>query len=242
MYSYSLRVSYDGTEFTGWQIQANARTVQGELTSALSKILSSRISVTGAGRTDTGVHSIGQIASFLSPVKLSSYEFLYSVNSILPFSIAVSELQEVESGFNARFDAKSRVYYYFLSHAKDPFLHKYSWFRLVRPDITKLNLMSRELFGSHDFSSFTKHAGEVDNLICTVKSIKWIGRRKLTYVRIEADRFLHGMVRAMVGTLIRYWDHPDNSEIIKNILLSCDRKEASESAPAKGLFLYKINY
>ncbi len=242
MFSYALRVSYDGTEFSGWQIQANARTVQGELTDAISKVLSQKTVITGAGRTDTGVHAFGQIASFKSPRKLTGFEFLYSVNSILPFSISVSELKEVPENFSARFDAVSRVYYYFISHRKDPFNYKYSWYRYTQLDTKVLNEMSAYLPGRHDFSAFTKHAAEVENLMCNLKSVRWFKGKNLTFVRLEADRFLHGMVRSIVGTLIKYYQVPDSGNILTNILTERDRTKAGESAPARGLFLYKIYY
>lgn len=242
MFIYSIKLSYDGTDFHGWQFQPKVISVQGELNRVLSILLRTDIATTGAGRTDAGVHALGQVASFLSPIEIDTYKFKYSLNVLLPSSISVKSVELAPSGFNARFSAKSRSYLYIVSREKDPFYHRFSARVHHNLDLRFLNKLSDEFTGMHDFSALTKNLKEQENTVCTVSSARWrmFGNRFLFYV--SADRFLHGMVRTMVGTIMRTSKQEGSPKDIKEILRSKDRSQAGEAFPSKGLILYKVGY
>ncbi|MDP2303703.1 MAG: tRNA pseudouridine(38-40) synthase TruA [Ignavibacteria bacterium] len=242
MKNYKIIIQYDGTPFCGWQIQKNGRTVQGVLTDALSTVLREKITINGSGRTDTGVHAIGQCANFRTGKVLNEREFVYSVNSILPKEISIISFVEVDFEFHPRFDARRRIYYYMISHKKSPFYFDYSMYRLVNLNIEKLNHYSNQIMGEHDFTSFAKTADQAENKVCTVYDARWRKSGFLTIFRIEADRFLHSMVRTIVGTLLKAHDENFHDDRITNIILSKDRTQASEAVVSKGLFLYKVIY
>lgn len=242
MFVYSLVLSYDGTDFHGWQVQPNVRSVQGELNRVLSILLRTNIATTGAGRTDAGVHALGQVVSFISPIEIDTYKFNYSLNVLLPSSIAVKSIERAPAGFNARFSAKSRSYLYVIGKEKDPFYDRFTAYVHHNIDLKFLNKLSDEFTGMHDFSALTKNLKEQENTVCTVSSARWrmFGNRFL--FNVSADRFLHGMVRTMVGTILRTSKHEGSPKDIKEILRSKDRAQAGEAFPAKGLILYKVGY
>jgi tRNA pseudouridine38-40 synthase len=242
MKNYKIIIQYDGTPFCGWQIQKNGKTVQGLLTDAISTVLREKVILNGSGRTDAGVHAFGQCANFRTEKVLSEREFVYSVNSILPHEISIVDFNEVAYNFHARFDAKRRIYYYLITHKKSPFYFDYAMFRLMNTDINKLNHYSRQIIGKYDFTSFAKTADQSENKFCTVYDARWKKLGNLTLFRIEADRFLHSMVRTFVGTLLDAHDNNFSELAIPNIIQAKDRTTASEAVTAKGLFLYKVIY
>ncbi len=244
MNNYKLTIQYDGTNYAGWQIQSNAVTIQQKITEAIEVITKEKVNLIGSGRTDSGVHALGQAANFRTEKELDAYKFLYSLNSILPNDISITGMKKVNDEFHARFDAKSRSYIYIFSHHKSPFFEKYSYFY---PPITKLNLhslnkLSRALLGEHDFTSFSRKNSEIEDKTCTVKEIHWRRNREQTIFYITANRFLHGMVRTIVGTLLYAAEKNFNEEYLLKLFELKDRTEAEESVPAKGLFLFKVRY
>lgn len=237
-----MQIQYDGTNFCGWQFQKEQCSVQGEISSALKTLLKEEIIITGAGRTDAGVHALGQIANFRFADELDIYKFSYSLNSILSNEIVIKKMERVEEDFNARFSATSRSYFYLISEGHSPFFNKFSHQIFRKLNLKKLNQLSSFLLGEKDFSSFSKNISEQEKTICNIKEIRWTQRGELIYFFIEADRFLHGMVRSIVGTLLKLHDDENADEKIIDIINSRSRSNAGISVPAKGLFLFKVRY
>lgn len=242
MQRYKVVIQYDGTDFFGWQIQQDKPTVQGTITQAMKTVLRSEVSVVGSGRTDTGVHAFGQVAHFDAPASVDVNKFLYSVNSLLPDSISITNMYEVDDEFHARFDAKKRGYLYFISTNKNPFFHRYSSFQYNGLEIEYLNRLSKVLLEYRDFASFTKNAKEQDSTECILYQAHWRKAKDLVVFSIEGNRFLHGMVRAIVGTLIQAMRDEIPLEEFKEIIEQKDRSAAGMSASAKGLFLNRVKY
>jgi tRNA pseudouridine38-40 synthase len=242
MFNYKLTTQYDGTAYAGWQIQDNAVTVQEVISNAVKQILQEEINMIGAGRTDAGVHALGQVANFIVSQQLDLSKFKYSLNSVLPKDISIADIKIVDEDFHSRFSARKRSYIYLISNQKSPFFERYSYtyFSELKPE--KLNKISSSLIGSKDFTSFSKINPEVQNKICEVYEARWRSQKNLLIFYIEANRFLYGMVRAIVGSILREYSSDDESICIKNIFTQKDRNAAADAVPAKGLFLYKVKY
>lgn len=240
--NYKLTIQYDGSNYAGWQIQENAVTVQQKITEAIRVILKEDVNLVGSGRTDAGVHAFGQVANFRTSAEPDIYRFVHSLNSILPRDIAISGMSPVTEEFHSRFDAKKRCYIYLLSGEKSPFYFNYSWHYHDDVDIQKLNELSGLLKGEHDFTSFSRKNTEIKNKNCEIFSAGWRRSGGMIIFMIEANRFLHGMVRTTVGTLLKLSKERDAGSKLFEILDKRNREEAWEAAPAKGLFLYKVKY
>ncbi len=244
MKNYKLEISYDGTNYHGWQIQKNAVTVQAKIKSAIETILKEEVNLIGSGRTDSGVHALGQIANFKTEKEIDLSKFKYSLNSILPSDIAVKSIFEVDTEFHSRFDAKKRNYIYIFSKNKNPFLEKYSSRIKFNQEINvaKLNKIASALIGKHDFTSFAKVNSDVKNKICEIYEIRFWETKELIYFYVEANRFLHGMVRAILGTLLEVSKKDFPIKQLNFILQKKDRTVAGKAVSAKGLFLFKVKY
>jgi len=240
--NYFLHIQYDGAAYSGWQIQDNAETVQQRIVDAIKVILKEKVNLIGSGRTDTGVHALGQIANFKVESELDIYKFKHSLNSILPEDISIIKMKKVPEEFHARFNAKKRSYLYLISKMKSPFYNNYSWYYHNKINVEALNKYSKLLIGEHNFSSFAKKKSEVENKNCNIYNAHWKKSGELIMFFIEANRFLHGMVRTVVGTLLGISSNDEKEEKLIKILESQDREVAGETAPAKGLFLYKVKY
>jgi tRNA pseudouridine38-40 synthase len=240
--NYKLIVQYDGTNYAGWQIQLNALSVQGVLQDSISQIVNEKINLIGAGRTDSGVHALGQTANFRTDNELDLYRFKHSLNSILPRDIAVKTIGEVEEDFHARYDAVKRSYIYLISKGKSPFYDKYSWWYHGPINCDNLNSLSEYLLGEKNFTAFSRKASETENKICFIHNIRWKEWKELVIFYVEADRYLHGMVRTMVGTLLHTLKLNLNIDYLRDVINTKDRESAGEAVPAKGLFLYKVKY
>jgi tRNA pseudouridine38-40 synthase len=241
---YYIYISYKGTSYHGWQLQANSVTVQKILDNALSVVLGEDIKTTGAGRTDTGVHALFFCAHFdsLSPDLYEKNNLVFRLNRFLPEDISVSEIRKVIPDANARYSAISRTYKYYISRTKDPFFNSSSWFLHGDIDIKAMNQASRILFLHSDFTSFSKlHSGSKTN-ICRILQAVWEEEDNRLVFTIKADRFLRNMVRAIVGTLIEIGFGKMNEDEFEKIILARDRCRAGTSAPARGLFLAEIEY
>lgn len=242
--NYKIKIQYDGTDFAGWQIQPNAPTIQQTITDAIKVITQKEVNLIGSGRTDAGVHALGQIANFRIDTELDIRKFTHSLNAVLPESIAVSKLEQVDENFHARFDACKRSYIYLISLAKSPFYKKYSY--LFPPasdyDVDTLNEISKLFLGKHDFTSFAKSSSDTKTNICEIFNIHWRKKGSLLIFYVEANRFLHGMVRTIVGTIKKAAAEKLNVDFISEVLNAKDRTVAGESVPAQGLFLYKVKY
>ena len=242
MKNYKLIIQYDGTNYSGWQIQKNSKSIQQKITEAIEILLKEKINLIGSGRTDSGVHAIGQAANFRTESEIDIYRFKHSLNSILPADILISAMEEVDAEFHARFDAKKRTYLYLLTQTRSPFYKNYSYFYPRKIDLQKLNLLCNLFLGEKDFTSFSKKNAEIENKNCNVYKAYWRRKGEVILFSIQASRYLHGMVRTIVGTLLNAQDQDDPKTFIQEIFNSQNREEAFESVPAKGLFLYKVEY
>ncbi len=241
---YFIFLSYRGTSYHGWQIQPNSVTVQQILDKALSTILAEKISTTGAGRTDTGVHATFFCAHFDSPEGDldGNKNFIYKLNSFLPKDIAVTSLRKVKEDANARFSALSRTYKYYITRTKDPFFDDSSWHIYGDLDLSAMNEAAMLLYRHSDFTSFARLHTNVRTNICKIYHAGWEEERNMLVFTIRADRFLRNMVRSIVGTLIEIGSGKMSKDKFEEIINARDRRKAGKSAPAKGLFLTEIEY
>ena len=255
---YSIRLSYDGSAFCGWQIQNNAKSVQGTLEHALSTLCGQEIQVTGAGRTDTAVNAINYIAHFeiSDDAVLEAEHLCYKLNAMLPREIVIHEVCCVGEDFHARFDAKNREYHYFIHFTKDPFCEKFSYRMRYPLDIKAMNEAATLLLGEHDFSCFEKVGGNNATSICTITEAAW-NTYKPTHIklmgmpytegdyivfRICANRFLRNMVRAIVGSLIEVGRGKKAPSWITELIASGSRSAAGQSVPGNALFFTGAQY
>ncbi len=239
-----IQLSYDGSPFCGWQTQANSPSVQQELERALSIAFGEKITVVGAGRTDTGVNARHFIAHFNVTAFPggSIAPLLRKINAILPPAIVTEAFYQVPDDAHARFDAVSRTYRYYIHTAKDPFIRHSCriWFT---PDVEAMNRAALVLLGRHDFSSFEKTGGANKTDICTVTEARWEAIDETHFVfTITADRFLRNMVRATVGTLLEVGRGRRSPEWVAEVLEACDRGMAGQSVYGEALFLEEIRY
>ncbi len=242
MNNYKLIIQYDGTDYSGWQTQINAKTIQQTITYSIETIIKEKVNLIGSGRTDTGVHAIGQTANFRIDKELDLYKFKYSLNSILPYDISVLAMEKVNIDFHARFDAKKRTYIYLISKHKSPFFRKYSYHYHGGLNLSELNNLSKHFLGNKDFTSFSKKNTEIDNMFCEVYDAKWYGKDDLVVFEISASRFLHGMVRTITGTILKVSETQGSREFINKIFEEKNREAALMAVPAHGLFLHSVEY
>ena len=241
---YFLLLRYYGGDFHGWQRQPNATSVQQTIEDSLSTILRRKIEITGAGRTDTGVHASQMYAHLDIDDSVDQVQLLKSANRMVGRSIALDALLPVKEDAHARFDALSRTYSYYISLRKDPFNHNYSHFLPSLPDLEIMNEGGRILLNIDDFTSFAKLHADTKTNICRVTEAQWTydsGNSMLRFT-ITADRFLRNMVRSIVGTLLDLGRGRIDLDGLKKIIEKKDRCEAGTSMPAKGLFLERIEY
>jgi len=239
---FRMLIDYDGSAYCGWQIQTNNKTVQGEIQAALGVILKESCLVTGAGRTDTGVHARGQVAHAVLSNLPDLKRLKRSLNGILDPDIRIKDIADVSDDFHARYSAKWRIYHYQIAKSPQALIRNQCWLMAIPLDIDKMNDAAGRIIGEYDFTAFCRANMEVKNHVCTVIDANWRNKEELIIFSIKANRFLHGMVRALVGTLVDIGRGRLPVGEIENIISSKDRKYASQSAPAKGLILEKIIY
>ncbi len=241
---YFIFISYRGTAYHGWQVQPNSLTVQEILDRSLSQILREEISTTGAGRTDAGVHALVFCAHFDSAaVNLDSDEqLIFRLNRFLPKDITVTHIRHVIKDANARFNALSRTYIYYISLSKDPFSLESSWFLHGSLDIDKMNTAADILFRYRDFTSFSKLHTDVKTNDCRIMEAFWKDQGDKLVFTIKADRFLRNMVRSIVGTMVDIGFGKKSLDEFEKIIQAKNRRMAGFSAPAKGLYLTAIDY
>ena len=243
MQRYFIQLSYDGTAYHGWQVQPNGITVQETLEKALSVVARETVAVTGAGRTDAGVHSSFYVAHFdTENVNLDDEKIIHNLNSLLPHDIAVQNVYKVNPDAHARFDALSRTYKYYMIKSKDPFSRLYAAKEVRIPDFVKMNEAACKLFDYDDFTSFSKLGTDVKTNNCKVYLAEWVDEGNRFVFTIRADRFLRNMVRAIVGTLLEVGFGKITINDFSKIIEAKDRCAAGASVPAKGLFLVDIGY
>ena len=240
---YIIEISYIGTNYHGWQIQPNGNSIQEELEKALSTILGEKISINGSSRTDTGVHARQQYAHFDSINPLDNLEKLRTrINKFLPKEIAILNIHKVFSICHSRFDAINRKYVYRISRIKDPFNIDISAIYYHELDINLMNDASKILLNHQDFQCFSKVKTEVKTFICKIEEAYWIENNGKIEFHIKANRFLRGMVRAIVGSLLEVGLGKKNCLDFEEIILSKNRINAGMAAKAEGLTLEEVNY
>lgn len=239
---YSLLIEYDGTSFSGWQIQKHHITIQGEIEKAIQILLKRKTGVTGAGRTDSGVHARGQVAHFDSSEELNPLQVQRSLNGLLPEEIRIKDCNHEADQFHARYDATERQYCYYISRKPTSLLRHYSWYLNSDLNYGKMQNAADLICGRHNFKSFCRTNSDVSNYFCDVKNAVWKEQKDILTFTITADRFLHGMVRALVGTFIEVGQNKKTIKDFKDILSSGDRRKAGQAAPAKGLILEQVCY
>ena len=242
MNNYKLTIQYDGTNYAGWQIQADSKTIQQTLSEGIKVITGKDVNLIGSGRTDSGVHAFGQVANFKTDSELDITRFKYSLNSVLPKDVSVIEIEKVPESFHARYDAKSRKYVYLFIKYKSPFYEQYAYRYFYSLNSEYLNRLSKNLIGEKDFTSFAKKSPEPEDKNCIVYDAHWSEKKGFVIFLIEANRFLHGMVRTIIGTLLNAQKNNYNEEYLKEVLSAKNREAAAEAVPAKGLFLFKVKY
>jgi tRNA pseudouridine38-40 synthase len=244
-YRYKLTISYDGTEYAGWQVQSNAIAIQPLIQQALATVLRHPVDLSGSGRTDAGVHARGQTAHFDSNAPIIPPLLRVSLNALLPPDIRILEIEPVEQTFHARYSAKSKVYHYYLhlDPVLDPFSRKYSHQVFGKFNINDLKLGAEQFLGTHDFTSFANVKPQpLVDAIRTILSIDITPQKGGIRLEFTGNGFLYKMVRNITGTLIDIGLGKLKPEAVPTILLARDRKAAGSAAPAKGLFLHSVNY
>ena len=244
MKNFLAKISYDGTDFCGWQIQKEGRTVQQVLESALSIVAKEKIKTTSAGRTDTGVHAIGQYANFHFPIQMTTKQIQLALRSNLPYDVLVTKVIEVSDDFNARYDAISRTYRYILAKKITPFNRKYkSFIPKVEIETGIVKKCLNYFIGKHDFTSFAKSNPDLNNYYCNIITFEFEETADDYRFVIKANRFLHNMVRRIVGTIINIANTNTDPAVINNLIIAKTRKnKLITTAPSNGLYLNDVEY
>jgi tRNA pseudouridine38-40 synthase len=242
-------LEYDGTDFHGWQVQPGLRTVQGELEEALKILFQEPLRVVGAGRTDGGVHALGQVANFKIEKGLSLNKIQEGGNSLLPIDLSIKKTEEVPLDFNARFAAKKKVYRYEITRVKSPIRRRFSWQIGYDLDLKRMEEGAKQFIGEHDFTSFSKNGDSIssdkssgDSPISHIYHCEWSKTPNSYIFEIEGVRFLRYMARIIVGTLVDLGRGRFSTQEIQKILDARDRTKAGPTAPPQGLCLVEVKY
>jgi tRNA pseudouridine38-40 synthase len=245
MNRYKCIISYDGSGFSGYQVQPNKRTVQSQIESVLAKIhKGSVVKIAASGRTDAGVHAKGQVIHFDSALSLPEDKWELALNSMLPEDISVLSVEKADSAFHVRFDASGKEYRYFLyqSPKRDPFQRNYAYHYPYPLNLAVMRKACTFLLGTHDFSSFCSARTEVEDKVRTIETIEISQDGDRINFRFIGNGFLYNMVRILVGTLIEVGSGKRQPEEIVGILEKRDRRYAGKTAPGQGLYLWKVFY
>ena len=238
---YFLEVFYKGTNYSGFQLQENANSVQAEIEKAFHTLQKEAIQLTGASRTDAGVHALQNYFHFDYPGALHP-QFLYKINAILPSDIGVRKVTGVRQDLHCRFDAISREYRYYVYRNKNPFLRDRAYYYPYTLNQQALTEAAKMLMEYHDFASFSKRNSQVKTFLCTIETSEWKFEDDALVYHVKANRFLRGMVRGLVGTMLQVGRGKTSLEAFREIILSKDCTKANFSVPAHGLFLVRVNY
>lgn len=239
---YFFEIAYHGAHYHGWQSQHNAIGIQTIVENVMSKILRSKIEIVGSGRTDAGVHCEQQFFHADIETEFEPQQLLLNLNSFLPGDIAIRAIQRVRPDASARYDALSRSYRYDITRVKNPFLQGLSWHYFKAVNVGNMNEAAALLVGEFDFECFSKVKTNVNHFLCDVKTAGWTERGGHLVFRITANRFLRGMVRAIVGTLLDVGTGKITQKDFETIIKNRDRKQAGANVPAHGLYLEGVTY
>ena len=242
MLRYFIRISFLGNNYCGWQIQPGQISVQETIEKCMTNLVKEKITIVGAGRTDSGVHATKMYAHFDTKNSIKKEDFLARINLYLPKDISILELVSVKEKSHARFDALSRTYKYFISQKKDPFKIDQSYFCKYDLDLKLMSEAAKILLKFDDFECFSKSKTDVKTFLCKINYVELEEDNGLMIFTINANRFLRNMVRAIVGTLIEVGRKRISLKDFEKIILEKNRSNAGFSAPAHGLFLTDINY
>ncbi len=247
MRTLKFTLQYDGSGYVGWQRQGVGTSIQGLLEDALEPFEGTRVTVHGAGRTDAGVHALGQVASVTLAAAIDTPTLMRALNAVLPAAVRVLAVDEMPSGFHARFSASGKVYQYRIVNAPlvSPFIHRYAWHVVPPLSLDAMREAAALLVGSHDFAAFQGSGSSVATTCRTVREIVWEeggGHDRPTIMRISGDGFLRHMVRNIVGTLVEVGLGRWTPARVAAIRSSLDRTQAGPTAPPQGLFLVRVGY
>ncbi|HSQ89762.1 tRNA pseudouridine(38-40) synthase TruA [Romboutsia sp.] len=245
MRNIKMTIKYDGSRYKGFQrLQDNDMTIQGKIEAVLGKMTDEPIEIIGSGRTDMGVHAYGQVANFKTNSEMSLKKMKAYLYEYLPEDIVVTNIEEVDERFHSRYNAKSKVYLYkiYNNEVHDPFLRKYTNHITRKLDLNLMKEASKELLGEHDFTSFASSKSKKKSNVRTIHSIEIQENNNVIEIYVEGDGFLYNMVRIIVGALIDAGLRRKSIKDIKYMLEAKDRTVASDTAAAKGLYLYKVKY
>ena len=240
-----LTLAYDGTDYSGWQVQKNAQTVQGAVETALERMHGHAVRIQGAGRTDAGVHATGQVGNFYTDLdSIDGRTWAVAMNSYLPPDIRVIESREVEFAFDAKASALERSYAYYLVAAPVilPHHRRYAWRIRSRPELAALNRLASVFVGEHDFTTFAAAGDASKSKVRVVRSAGFHPQGSMLVFRVAASSFVWTMVRSMVGTILEYENEGKPLAALAAALAARDRSQAGTSAPAWGLFLERVEY
>lgn len=239
-----MTVTYDGTEYAGFQVQPGQRTIQGELERAIEELTKQKVRVVGSGRTDAGVHALGQVIHFNTDSSIPVDRWPLALHTKLPKDIVITKAEEVHGQFHARFDAKEKIYIYTIDrgHVPHVLMRRYAYHFPYALDIEKMREGAAYLIGTHDFTSFSSSKTEVQDKVREMYEITMIQEGPFLKILCRGNGFLYQMVRIIIGTLLEVGEGKRDPETIKSILEKKDRILAGRTVPPHGLVLYKVNY
>lgn len=242
MLRYKITIQYDGTHYFGWQMQSHKRTIQKEIEAALAPLNNNkRVKVTGAGRTDTGVHAFGQVAHFDLDTNLQITQLLKALNARLPHDIRIIDVAQTSDEFHARFSAKRRHYRY-QCYLGDNLLFKNQSWSIGEIDKSILDIFAKKIEGTHNFLSFSKLNKQLENTLCSIYQSKWFKTEKMLIFNVCGNRFLHHMVRYLVGTMVAGAQDKISLDYFEDLLINPQKSVKIFKAPPEGLILLGIDY
>ncbi len=244
MFRYKLVIAYNGTHYCGWQIQPNGISIQSLIENALKTLLKEPLFIVGAGRTDAGVHALGQVAHFDSSTELDTFRILGQLNGILPPDIRIKVLQQVDTNFHARFSSQGKEYHYhlWLEKTADPFLAPYRYHPRFLISLPLLQEAAQQFVGTHDYTTFTNTGGASTTYIRTIQRLDIVPQEGGVRLEFEGPGFLYKMVRNIVGTLLEVASAKRSLEEVNALFEAKDRRQAASAVPARGLFLVRVHY
>jgi tRNA pseudouridine38-40 synthase len=241
MRRYFIEVAYVGTRYSGFQVQLNANTIQAEVSRALRIFFNEEPELTGSSRTDAGVHALQNFFHFDTNSEIDK-NIIYNLNALLPYDIVVKNIFETQTDAHCRFDAIARTYHYHITRFKNPFAFQRAYYYPYQISTDVLHEMAALLPMFHDFTSFSKKHTQVKNFYCEINSCKWVLSETSWTFEIKADRFLRGMVKGLVATMLRFAKNDQNGAELRKLIESQSRAAAYFSVPSEGLFLAAVDF